>query len=102
MTRKTVEWNKLKQCSVFSQQVINVMSKPDTINEITKPHINVDEYIKICYFYIKSNNLEYNLIFDRLWLNKNDVQIVVKKKAIYFDFINLYVKSTENQSKKSL
>ena len=42
------------------------MGKPDTINEIAKVHINVDEYIKICYFYIKDDNLKYNLIFDRL------------------------------------
>ena len=42
------------------------MSKPDTINEIMKTHINVDKYMKICYFYIKSNNLKYDLIFNRL------------------------------------
>ena len=42
------------------------MNRPDTINEIIKAHINVDEHIEICYFYIKGNNLKYNLIFDRL------------------------------------
>ena len=42
------------------------MSKPDTINEIIKTHIDINKHIKICYFYIKSNNLKYNLIFDKL------------------------------------
>ena len=49
------------------------MSKSDTINEIAKTHINFNKYIEICYFYIKNNNLEYDLIFDRLWLNKNNI-----------------------------
>ena len=56
------------------------MSKPDTINKIAKTHHNVNKYIKICYFYIKSNNLEYNLIFNKLWSNRNNVWVVVKKK----------------------
>ena len=76
------------------------MSKSGTINEIVKTHINVDEHTEICYFYIKGDNLEYNLISGRLWLNRNNVQIIVKKKTIYFGFTNLYVKSTEGQSKK--
>ena len=42
------------------------MSKPDIINEITKAHIDVDEHIEICYFYIRDNNLKYDLIFGRL------------------------------------
>ena len=42
------------------------MSKPGTINEIIKIYININEYIKICYFYIKNDNFKYNLIFDRL------------------------------------
>ena len=76
------------------------MSKSDTINVLAKIYINVDEYTEICYFYIKSDNLEYDLIFDKSWLNRNNVQIVVKKKTIYFNFISLYIKSTENQLKK--
>ena len=72
------------------------MSKSDTINEIAKAHIDVDEYTEICYFYIKDDNLKYNLIFGRSWLNRNNVQIVVKKKTIYFGFTNLYIKSTED------
>ena len=65
MTKKTVKQNKLKQFPVLSQQIIDVMSKPDTINEIAKIHINIDEHMKICYFYIKNDNLEYNLILNR-------------------------------------
>ena len=42
------------------------MSKPGTINEIMKAHINVNEYTEICYFYIKNDNFKYNLIFDKL------------------------------------
>ena len=42
------------------------MSKPDTINEITKTYINVDKHMKICYFYIKGNNFKYDLILNRL------------------------------------
>ena len=42
------------------------MNKPDTINKIIKAHINVDKHTKICYFYIKSNNLKYNLILNKL------------------------------------
>ena len=49
------------------------MGKSGTINEIMKAHINVDKHMKICYFYIEGDNLEYDLIFDRLWLNRNDV-----------------------------
>ena len=64
--KKTVKQNKLKQFPVPSQQVIDVMSKPDTINEMTKAHINVNKYMKICYFYIKGDNLEYDLILSRL------------------------------------
>ena len=66
VTKKTMEWNKLKQFPVPPQQVINVMGKPGTINEMIKTHINVNEHMKICYFYIEGNNLEYNLIFSRL------------------------------------
>ena len=66
MIKKTVEQNKLKWFSVPSQRVIDVMGKPDTINEMTKAHINVDKYTETCYFYIKSDNLEYNLILNRL------------------------------------
>ena len=58
--------------------------------------------MKICYFYIESDNLEYDLILDRSWLNRNDVQIVVKEKTIYFGLISLYVKSTEGWSKKTI
>ena len=76
------------------------MSKPDTINEIVKIHININKHMKICYFYIKSDNLKYDLILDKLWLNRNNVQIVVKEKTIYFNLTSLYVKSTENQLKK--
>ena len=42
------------------------MNKPGIINEIVKTHININEHMKICYFYIKSNNLKYDFIFDRL------------------------------------
>ena len=76
------------------------MSRSGTINEIIKTHINVDEHIEIYYFYIEGNNLEYDLIFNRLWLNRNDVWIVVKEKAIYFNFTSLYIKSTEGWFKK--
>ena len=76
------------------------MGKPGTINEIVKAHININEHTEICYFYIKSNNFEYDLILDRLQLNRNDVQIITKEKTIYFGFTSLYVKSTEDQSKK--
>ena len=100
MTKKTVKQNKLKQFPVSSWQVIGVMGKSGTINEITKAHIDINEHTEICYFYIKNNNLKYNLIFDRLWLNRNDVQVIVKEKTIYFSFTSLYVKSTEGQLKK--
>ena len=66
MTKKTVEQNKLKWFPVPPQQIIGVMGKSGKINEITKAHINVDEHTETCYFYIKSNNLEYDLILDRL------------------------------------
>ena len=66
MIKKTVEWNKLKQFPILPQQVISVINKSDIINEIVKIYINIDEYIKICYFYIKGNNFKYNLIFNRL------------------------------------
>ena len=66
MIKKTVKWNKLKQFPVLLWQMIDVMNKPNTINEIMKVYINVDEYIKICYFYIKDNNFKYNLILSRL------------------------------------
>ena len=36
------------------------------IDEIAKVYINVDEYTEICYFYIESNNLKYDLILSRL------------------------------------
>ena len=100
MIKKTVEQNKLKWFSVSLWQVIDVMGKSDTINEIVKAHINIDEHMKICYFYIKNDNLKYDLILNRLWLNRNDVQIVTKKKIIYFGLTSLYVKSTEDQPKK--
>ena len=100
MTKKTVEQNKLKQFSVSSQKVIDIMGKTGTINEMTKTHINVKEHTEICYFYIKGNNLKYNLILSRLWLNRNDIWIVTKEKTIYFGLTSLYVKSTENQPKK--
>ena len=64
--KKTVEQNKLKWFPVSLWQIIDVMNKPDTINKIIKTHINVNEYIKICYFYIKNNNFKYNLILNRL------------------------------------
>ena len=96
MTKKTVEWNKLKQFPVPLWQIIDVMSRLSTINEMAKAHINVNEHIKTCYFYIKDDNLEYDLILSRPWLNRNDVQIIIKEKAIYFDFTDLYVKSTED------
>ena len=96
ITKKTMKQNKLKWFPVFLWQIIDVMSKPDTINEIAKAHINIDGHIKTCYFYIKSDNLKYDLIFGRSWLNRNDVWVVVKKKAIYFGLTSLYVKSTEN------
>ena len=76
------------------------MGKLSTINEIIKAHIDVNKHIKICYFYIKSNNLKYDLILDRLWLNRNNVQIITKKKTIYFSLTDLYVKSTEGWLKK--
>ena len=41
------------------------MNKTDTINKIIKAHINVDKYTEICYFYIKSDNLKYNLILSK-------------------------------------
>ena len=44
----------------------NIMSKSDTIDEIVKIYINIDRYIKLHYFYIKSNNLKYDLILSRL------------------------------------
>ena len=99
--KRTVEWNKLKQFSVLSWRVIDVMSKPGTIDEIAKTHINVNKHTEICYFYIKNNNLKYDLILNRSWLNRNDVQIVVKEKAIYFGLTSLYVKSTKGQLKKT-
>ena len=42
------------------------MNKPDTINEIIKTHINIDEHIEICYFYIRNDNFKYDLILGRL------------------------------------
>ena len=48
MTKKTVKQNKLKWFSVPSQKVIDIMNKTDTINEMKKTHINIDEHIKIC------------------------------------------------------
>ena len=66
MTKKTVEQNKLKQFSVPPQRVINVMGKTGTINKMTKVHINVDGHTETCYFYIKGNNLKYDLILSRL------------------------------------
>ena len=77
------------------------MSRPDIINKIIKTHININEHIKICYFYIKGDNLKYNLIFNRSWLNRNDVQVIAKEKAIYFDLTSLYVKSTKDWLKKT-
>ena len=65
VTKKTVEWNKLEWFPVPPQQVIGVMDRLGTINEMAKAHINVDEYMKICYFYIEGDNLKYNLIFGR-------------------------------------
>ena len=100
MTKKTVKQNKLKQFPVFLWQVIGVMGKPDTINEMTKAHIDVDEHTETCYFYIRNDNLKYDLIFDRLWLYRNNVWIVAKEKTIYFGLTDLYVKSTESWSKK--
>ena len=41
------------------------MGRPGTINKIMKVHININKHIKICYFYIESDNLKYNLIFGR-------------------------------------
>ena len=76
------------------------MDRLGIINEMTKIYIDVNEYMKICYFYIENDNLKYDLILSRLWLNRNDVQIVAKEKAIYFSLTDLYVKSTESQSKK--
>ena len=86
MIKKTVEQNKLKQFSVPLQQIIGVMGKSDTINEIMKTHININKHTEICYFYIKNDNLKYNLIFNRLWLNRNDVQIIAKRKGNLFWF----------------
>ena len=80
MTKKTAEQNKLKWFPVSSQQIIDVISKPDTINKIVKAYLNINEHTEICYFYIKSDNLKYNLILDRLWLNRNDVQVITKKR----------------------
>ena len=65
VTKKTVEQNKLKWFPVSLWQVIDVMSRPGIINEIIKTHIDVDKHTKICYFYIKDNNLKYDLIFNR-------------------------------------
>ena len=42
------------------------MGKPGTINKIVKVHININEHIKTYYFYIEGDNLEYDLILDRL------------------------------------
>ena len=66
VTKKTVEQNKLKQFPVPPQQIIGVMNKPGTINKIAKAYINVNKHTETCYFYIKDNNLKYNLILDRL------------------------------------
>ena len=66
MTKKTVKQNKLKQFLISSQQIINVINKSDIINEIIKVHININKYTEICYFYIKNDNFEYDLILDRL------------------------------------
>ena len=73
ITKKIIKCNKLKQFPVSSWKVINVMSKPSTINKIIKAHININKHMKTCYFCIENNNLKYNLILNRLWLNKNDV-----------------------------
>ena len=100
MTKKTVKQNKLKWFPVPPWQVIDVMDKPGTINEMTKTHINIDEYTEICYFYIKGDNFKYDLILSKSWLNRNNVWVVIKKKTIYFGFTGLYVKSTEDQLKK--
>ena len=53
ITKKTVKQNKLKQFPIPLQQVIDVISKPNIINEIAKAHININEHTEICYFYIK-------------------------------------------------
>ena len=66
MIKKTVKQNKLEQFSVSLQRVINIMSKTGTINKMTKVHINVNKYTEICYFYIKGDNLKYDLILNRL------------------------------------
>ena len=66
MIKEIVKQNKLKQFPVFLQQVINVINKSNTINKIIKAYININKYIKICYFYIKNNNFEYNFIFSKL------------------------------------
>ena len=66
VTKRTVKWNKLKQFPVPLQQIIGVINKPGTINEIAKAHININEYTETCYFYIKNNNLKYDLILSRL------------------------------------
>ena len=77
------------------------MNRPGTINEMTKIYIDINGHTETCYFYIKNNNLKYDLILSRLWLNRNNVQIVVKEKAIYFDLTDLYIKSTESWPKKT-
>ena len=66
MIKKTVKQNKLKQFPISLQQIINVINKSNTINKIIKTHININEHIEICYFYIKDDNLKYNLIFNKL------------------------------------
>ena len=70
------------------------MSKPGTINEITKIHINVNEYTEIYYFYIKSDNLKYNLILNRLWLNKNNIQVIIKKKQFIL-ILQIYISKAQ-------
>ena len=42
------------------------MGKTGIIDEMIKIQINIDKYTEICYFYIRSDNLEYNLILDKL------------------------------------
>ena len=41
------------------------MNRPDTINEMVKAHIDINEHMKIYYFYIKDNNFKYDLILNR-------------------------------------
>ena len=77
------------------------MNKSSIINKIIKIHINVNEYTKICYFYIKNNNFEYNLIFSRSWLNRNNVQIVIKKKQFIL-ILQIYISKAQKINQKRL